>query len=474
MLTITILVLIFMFVCVPQPFDAAVSFIIGAVFLLIGMTLFTLGADIAMKPMGDILGSFIAGKKKIWFLALMGLVLGFIITITEPGLLVLAELAAGIPSSILIVSVAAGVGAFLAIAFLREVLHLSFRLILLIGYSILFIVACFVPENFLPLAFDSGGATTGSMTVPFIIALGVGIAFINRDNCSEDDNFGLIAICSIGPILTVMVLGLIYTPDNSSAEYAVYTATAAEHTALSTAYAGTLLKYTYETLLSLAPIVVVFLAFSVFAIKTPKKKMIPILLGILATYVGLVLFLTGAHLGFFPVGNLLGHHLAGSDYRWALVIAGMVFGYFVIRAEPAVAVLNTQVADITRGVISQKAMKLSLSIGVALAIGIAMLRVLTGLPIMWVLLPGYIISVGLAFVTPKIFTSVAFDSGGVASGPLTSAFLLPLAIGASHTLGGNAVTDAFGLIAMVAMTPLITIQILGLYYVWKKKKVKSA
>jgi len=466
-LSVAVLVFVLMLVFVPTPFDVMVSFAVGTVFLLVGMTLFTLGADVAMKPMGGILGSFIAGRKKTWLLVSMGLVLGFIITITEPGLLVFAELAAGIPSLILIVSVAVGVGVFLAIGFLREVLHLSFKYILLAFYSLIFIVALFVPENFLPIAFDSGGATTGSMTVPFIMALGVGIACAQKGSCTEDDNFGLIAICSIGPILTVMALGLIYTPESGAADYVVYTATTADSAALGAAYSGALLRYMREMLLSLAPVVVVFLAFSLLAIRPPAGTVVRILFGILSTYAGLVLFLTGAQLGFFPVGNLLGHCLAESDYKGLLVVVGMVFGYFVIRAEPAISVLNKQVEDITGGGISQRAMKLSLSFGVALAIGISMLRVLTGLPIEWVLLPGYVLSVGLSFVTPKIFTSIAFDSGGVASGPLTSAFLLPLAIGASHSLGGNIATDAFGLIAMVAMTPLIAIQVMGLYYARK-------
>jgi len=467
---VAVLILVLMFTFVPMPLDVVVSFALGTAFLLVGVTLFTLGADIAMKPMGDILGSFFAGKKKMWLLALMGLVLGFIVTITEPGLLVFAELAAGIPNSILIVSVAVGIGVFLAIGFLREVLHMSFKYILLICYSLIFIVALFVPESFLPLAFDAGGATTGSMTVPFIMALGVGIAFCHKDHCSEDDNFGLIAICSIGPILTVMILGLIYTPDSGTAEYVVYTTAAADSAALRSAYSTALLRFLPEMLLALAPIVVIFFALALFVIKPPKEKMLRISVGILSTYLGLVLFLTGTQLGFFPVGNLLGDYLAGLNHKVILVIVGMIFGYFLIRAEPAIVVLNKQVEDITKGAISQKAMNLALSVGVALAVGLSMVRVVTSLPIGWILVPGYVIAVGLAFVTPKIFTSIAFDSGGVASGPLTSAFLLPLAIGASHALGGNTAVDAFGLIAMVAMTPLITIQVMGLYYAWKKSK----
>ena len=474
-LPVTLIVIVLAFTYVPMPLDMVIKFAVGAVCLMLGMALFTLGADVAMTPMGHLLGSFIARKNKLWFLALMGVVLGFIITVTEPGLQVLAELAAGIPTMTLVITVAAGVGVFLAIAFLREILHVSFRYILLFFYFCLFVFAFFVPASFLPIAFDSGGATTGSMTVPFIMALGVGVAFSQKGSSSQkDDSFGLVAICSIGPILAVMILGMLYTPDGAAAEYAVYVPAGVRDTAsLWAEYADALLLYMGETLILLAPIVIFFLIIRMAALKISKQAMIRIFKGLLYTFAGLVLFLTGANVGFLPAGSVIGQSLAGADYSWILVAGGMVFGYFIISAEPAVSVLNKQVHDITKGVISQRAMKLSLSIGVALAVGISMIRALTGLTVMWVLLPGYILSVGLSFVVPKIFTSIAFDAGGVASGPLSSAFLLPLAIGASGALGGDIVTDAFGLIAMVAMTPLITIQITGLYVMLKDKRKKA-
>ena len=468
---LTTIVLIFAFTYTPMPAGTIMEFLIGSGLLIVGIALFTMGADVAMTPMGHLLGSFIANKKKLWFLALMGIALGFIITVTEPGLQVLAELSADIPTMTLIITVAAGVGVFLAAAFLREVLHIPYRYILLFCYFFLFLFAFFVPDSFLPVAFDSGGATTGAMTVPFIMALGVGIAVTQMDPNAKDDNFGLIGICSIGPILAVMILGMLYTPGDVSAEYAVYVpADAAGAPSLWSAYAGTLLGYMWDMFVSLAPIIVFFMVFSFVAVKVQKKTMFRIGKGLVYTFAGLVLFLTGANVGYFPAGNIIGQSLADAELSWILVLGGMVFGYFIIAAEPAVSVLNKQVYDITKGAVSQKAMKLSLSIGVALAIGVSMIRVVTGLPILWVLLPGYVLSVGLSFVVPKIFTSIAFDAGGVASGPLTSAFLLPLAIGASDTLGGHIVTDAFGLIAMVAMTPLVTIQIMGLYVTVKNRR----
>ncbi|MCL1904023.1 MAG: DUF1538 domain-containing protein [Oscillospiraceae bacterium] len=474
-LPVTALVLVLSFINVPMSFNLTVRFIIGSAFLIIGMALFTLGADVAMTPMGNLLGAFISKKgTRLWFIAAMGVALGFIITVTEPGLQVLANLADDIPTFVLVVTVAVGVGIFLAISFLREVLHFSFRYLLLFFYSLLFLLTFLVPKGFLSIAFDSGGATTGSMTVPFIMALGVGIALKQRTSGPKDDNFGLIAICSIGPILTVMILGLVYTPDGES-NYAAYLQGMNNADSIASAYISALIKNLLETLILLAPIAAFFVIFNFITLKISKKKLIRIFKGLFYTFTGLVFFLTGANVGFLPAGSVIGHSLAESNYKWLLVVVGMIFGYLIISAEPAVPVLIHQVVEITKGTVSYKALKLSLSIGVALAIGISMFRVLTGLHIMWFLLPGYLISVSLAFIVPKIFTSIAFDSGGVVSGPLSSAFLLPIAIGASDSLGGSIVNDAFGLIAMVAMTPLVTVQIMGLYVTFlNRRKNKGA
>ena len=390
----------------------------------------------------------------------------------------MAEQVIDIPSLALIVTVAAGVGVFLAIAFLRTVFNFPLRYMLFGFYTLLFVFALFVPGSFLPMAFDSGGVTTGAMTVPFIMALGVAVA---RNN-GKSDSFGLIAICSIGPIFAVMVLGLIYTPTGDS--YISFVIPYLENTGMLWAqFMTTLPTFIWEVSISLAPIVLIFLLLKVFAMKfklfamkswqIKSRQVIRIFVGILFTFGGLVLFLVGANVGFLPAGNLLGRQIVDLNNNWILIPVGMIIGFFIIAAEPAVHVLNKQVADITNGAASRRAMSLSLGIGVSIAVGLALLRVLTSLPIMFILLPGYVIAIALSFFTPRDFTSIAFDAGGVASGPLTSAFLLPLAIGASSSLGGNITTDAFGLIAMVALTPLITIQILGLHYDRKQKRNKQ-
>ena len=456
------IILILGFTFVPMPVDLGFMFVVGAGFIVAGIAVFTMGAEMAMTPMGDALGDYVVKKHNLLFLIVMGLILGFIITIAEPGLIVLADQVTAIPSLILIATVAVGVGIFLAIGFLRSVFDFPLKYFLLGFYAIIFVIVSFVPDTFLPLAFDSGGATTGAMTVPFIMALGVAIA---RDS-HKSDSFGLIAVCSIGPILAVMVLGIIYTPDGGYYKTFVIP-TMGDTGEVRAQFLGALPAYLREVSFSLFPIVLFFSALKIYAAKALRVgpiRTVQIVIGVFLTFGGLVLFLMGANVGFLPTGNYLGQYLAKPDYTWLLIPIGSIIGFFMISAEPAIHVLNKQVAEVTHGRISTKAIGLSLAISVAIAVGIAMLRVFAHIPIIWFLLPGYAIALGLSFFVPKNFTSLAFDAGGVASGPLTSAFLVPLTIGASTAVGGNILTDAFGLIALVALMPLITVQMLGLRY----------
>ncbi|MCL2870017.1 MAG: DUF1538 domain-containing protein [Coriobacteriia bacterium] len=478
---IAIFVLILGFTIVPKPVDVALLFIVGAGFIIVGLAVFTLGADLAMTPMGDALGTLATKKRNLVLLVFLGLISGFIITIAEPGPIVLAEQTPNIPALILIIAVAIGVGIFLAIGLVRTALNLHSRPILLVSYGVLFALACFASGDFLPLAFDAGGATTGAMTVPFILALGVAVA--RSSGGGRSNSFGLIAICSIGPIIAVLILSLIYSPEGTSVLPAMHVPSYGYTNMLLAEFFAMISTYIWEVSLSLIPIVLLFAVAKILAVKlkvfaiqswqVEARQIAKIIIGALFTFGGLVLFLTGANVGFLLAGNLLGESLASLSHRWLLVPIGTVLGFLVITAEPAVRVLNKQVTEITSGAISQKAMRWSLAIGVATAVGLSMMRVLTHLPIMWILVPGYALALGLSFFVPKKFTSIAFDAGGVASGPLTSAFLLPFAIGASIALEGNVAADAFGLIAMVALTPLITIQMLGLIHIHKTRRSKS-
>ena len=310
---------------------------------------------------------------------------------------------------------------------------------------------------------QSGDPVVVSLAPSFIANYeGVGIAAIRNDRHAADDSFGLVALCSIGPILAVLVLGMIYSPSESDLSNVVSNIVIEDTVELWQMFAHELPAYMGEIAVSLLPIVLFFLAAQFIVLKLDRRQLLRMGIGLVYTYIGLVLFLTGANIGFMPAGNYLGRTLAEFEYPWIIVPIAMIMGYFIVRAEPAVYVLNKQVEEITDGVISAGAMGIGLSVGVAISLGLAMIRVLTGISILWLLVPGYAIALGISFFVPKIYTAIAFDSGGVASGPMTATFLLPLAQGACTALGGNIVTDAFGVVAMVAMTPLITIQVMGL------------
>ena len=467
------LVLLLSFTIAPISPSILLCFLIGGILLIAGIVFFTLGAELAMSPMGERVGTAMTQSKKLWVVVALSFLLGFIITISEPDLQVLAQQVPAVPNLTLILAVACGVGVFLVVALLRMLFSIALPPFLVCFYAVIFILAFFVPKEFLSVAFDSGGVTTGPMTVPFIMALGVGISATRSDRHAADDSFGLVALCSIGPILAVMMLGMIYNPDSAAYTPPVIPEIA-DSKQLWNLFAVELPTYMKEIALSLLPIVLFFAVFQALTLKLSGRNLTRILIGLVYTYIGLVLFLTGVNVGFMPAGNYLGQVLAGLSHPWVIVPIAMVMGYFIVKAEPAVYVLNKQVEEITDGAIPARAMGTALSAGVAISLGIAMIRVLTGISILWILIPGYTIALVISFFVPKIYTAIAFDSGGVASGPMTAAFLLPLAQGACVALGGNIVTDAFGVVAMVAMTPLITIQVMGMYSKLAEKKKTAA
>lgn len=471
---ITLIVLLLCFTITPISNSMLVSFAFGAILLTIGMAFFTLGADTAMTPIGNKVGACITKSKKLWVITFISFLLGVIITISEPDLQVLANQVPTIPNAVIIWSVALGVGVFLVIAMLRILIGISLSWLLLGFYAIVFLLATQVPKDFWAVAFDSGGVTTGPMTVPFIMALGVGVSSIRSDRHAGDDSFGLVALGSIGPIIAVLVLGLVYPTEGAYTPVSIpVTETSQDSIML---FISALPTYIHEVALALAPIIVFFYAFNLFIIKLGKRPLLRITAGLIFTFIGLVLFLTGVNVGFMPVGNYLGKMIGQTDFYWILIPIAMVIGYFIVDAEPAVHVLNKQVETITAGSIPERAMGLSLSLSVSISLALAMVRVITGISVMYFLVPGYIIALGLTFVSPKIFTAIAFDSGGVASGPMTATFLLPFAMGACESIGGldRIVTDAFGVVAMVAMTPLITIQIMGVIHKVKSRKEDAA
>ena len=439
-----------------------VAFTVSAVMLVVGIGLFNMGADLAMTPMGTHVGSGLSKQRKLLLLLGVCFVLGILITVAEPDLQVLAQqVSAVMNGTVLIWAVGLGVGAFLVVAILRIVFHRRLSNILMLFYMLLFALALLLAVNektdLLPMAFDSGGVTTGPITVPFIMALGVGISGVLGDRHSQENSFGLVALCSVGPILAVLVLGVAARGDLSYAvpDYQV------DANVLQTVV-HSLGHTAKEVALALGMIVVFFAVCQAVFLKLPKRQLLRIGVGVIFTYIGLVLFLTSVNVGFMPIGYKLGVQISNIE-NWMIVCLAFAMGVLVVLAEPAIHILNAQVEEITRGYVTKRSMMTGLCIGVGVALALCVLRIIFDFSLVYYIIPGYFISLALALFVPPVYTAIAFDSGGVASGPMTSGFILPFAIGVCVGLqGADAVLrDAFGVVALVAMTPLITIQLLG-------------
>ena len=469
---ITLIVLALSVFVVPLETGTMAMFVVGAVMLIFGMALFQLGAETAMTPLGEGIGVQLTKLNKFLPVIVVSALMGFIITIAEPDLQVLAQQVPAIPNLTLILTVAVGVGIFLAVAVIRIIKKVDLSILLAIMYVLLIGFSLFVPKEFLAVAFDSGGVTTGPITVPFIMAMGIGISSVRSDKNSSNDSFGLIALASGGPILAVLILGCFFTPDSAAYSASEITKVVTMQD-VAVEFAKQLPHYAEEVGISLSPILLVYLVFQFATHRYHTRQKRRILIGFIYTYIGLVLFLCGVNVGFAPVGTLLGRELASLSQKWLIIPIGMLIGYYIVKAEPAIQILNHQVEGITNGLIFSSSMNRCLSIGVAASIGIAMFRVLTGIPIHWIIIPGYIIALVMSRFVPKIFVGIAFDSGGVASGPMTTTFLLPLCIGVCEALGGNIMTDAFGVVALVALTPLIAVQLMGVRYMIKNKHQKQ-
>ena len=463
--TLPITAIVFILALTPW-FDLSsvelITFTVGAVMLVLGIGLFNLGADLAMTPMGTHVGAGLSRQRKLLLLLGVCFVLGLLITVAEPDLQVLAaQVSAVMNGTVLVYAVGIGVGAFLVIAVLRIVFHRRLSNILMLFYMLLFALALLLAvqekESLLPMAFDSGGVTTGPITVPFIMALGVGVAGVLGDRHSQENSFGLVSLCSIGPVLAVLVLGM-FSGKNLTYEVPDYTVSGD----IPGSFLHTLWHTSKEVALALGLIVVFFLICQAAFLKLPVKRLKKIAIGVAFTYIGLVLFLTGVNVGFMPIGYKLGVQLAQVN-QWVLIPFGLIVGVLVVLAEPAIHVLNKQVEEVTGGSVTRRSMITGLCIGVGASIALSMIRIVFDFSIVYYVIPGYFISLALSLFVPAVYTAIAFDSGGVASGPMTSGFILPLAIGACMGVHGEeaVLRDAFGVVALVAMTPLITIQLLG-------------
>ncbi len=486
----------------PLGTGVIVNFVIGGILLIIGLTVFLLGVDIGILPIGERSGAALTAKKSLPLLLGVSFIIGFMVTIAEPDVQVLADqindVASGVNKWALICMIALGVGLFVMLGLLRTVLSLKLKWVLIISYTLLFALAFSAPQTFQGVAFDAGGATTGPMTVPFIMALGVGVAAVRSTgkkhdekgnqtvkNNESDDSFGLTGIASIGPVAAVCVYGILLkiinnsATENSAVQNINNTDVKEQFNEGLSIFVELLPDVLKEVSMALLPLVVMFILFQIFLLKMPPVQVRRMIKGVIYSFVGLIMFLVGVNGGFMPAGQKLGELLGsyasvrGGIWLVLLLAVGLIFGAVVVCAEPAVWVLTEQVETISGGNIKRNVMLAALSCGVALAIGLSMLRVLYRFSLWYILIPGYALALLLTFFCPPLFTGIAFDSGGVASGPMTSTFILSFTLGTAVASGGNPVTDAFGVIALVAMTPLIAIQILGIIFKLKSNKTKK-
>lgn len=446
--------------------------LIATLFMIIGMSLFNVGVDMSTMKMGGYVGSHLSSSRKFSFLLILSFMLGFIVTIAEPDLMVLAEQVPGIDSKwIILITVSAGTGIFLLLSTIRTLFRWKINTILAISYALALILSVFAPINFLPLSFDTIGVTTGAVSVPFIMSFGLGICAVRSGKNNQDDGFGLIALASIGPVLAILIVSLFIKGGGSIANDTAQMVTTAGQ--MGGALLNNCLSYLKEVFIVIIPIFLFFLIYNFKYLKLPKSNLLRIFVGLIYTYIGLVVFLTGVASGYLPTADVLGFTIASTDIKWVLVPISLVIGFFLVFAEPAVHVLNKQVEDITEGVIRKKTMLIGISIGVAVAMLLIIFRALFNIPFMVIATPISIALIILSKFTPQLFEGIAFDSGGAAAGSLTASFVLPFIIGVCKALNLDTMLYAFGTVGIVSLIPTMVIQIMGIRYQYIMNKTKK-
>lgn len=463
---IVIIVLLLTFFIVPVESVLLYRFIIGAIIIIIGLAIFLFGADLGIRAIGELMGGYVAKSNKISIVAVMGFLLGFLITVAEPDLMILAnqvEQASGgmINRYSILLVVSTGVGIMVAIGFFRILYDFKMSKLFTILYALIIVLSLFVSEEFLAIAFDSSGATTGAMTTPFFLALALGVSRLKGSDKAEEDSFGMVGIASAGPIFGVMLMSIISGVSKIQGEAELVV----QKEGVLAPFIAEIFPVARDGFMAVMPLLILFVVFNILFLKVQKKEVRKIYFGVLYTFLGLVIFLIGVNAGFMDLARELGRAVAEKS-GVLLVVLGFLFGMVVVLAEPAVYVLSKQVEEVTAGSIPRKILLITLSIGVACAVGLSMVRILFPAVKLWMfIIPGFIISVILSYKVPPIFVGIAFDSGGVASGPMTATFILALSQGAAEMIPtANVMVDGFGVIAMVAMTPVLAIHILGIIF----------
>jgi len=459
---ITLIIFAIILFFVPTETDVVIKLLISSVLMIFGVAFFSLGADNSMIELGSGVGAALSKRNKLLFMLVTGFIIGFAITVAEPDIMVLAKQVADSTSLssewVFILTISLGVGILFVLGILRIVFNMKLSILLSICYLIVFVLSFFVPQDFVPIAFDSGSVTTGAISVPFLISFGLGLSAV-RSKRSEDDSFGLIALCSVGPIIAVMILSLFLGNAN-----VVVTSEVVSYSSISQEFFATLLDSLKDVAITLVPIVLMFIIFQLFAFKFPKTKVVRTLVGFLLTYLGISLFLTGVVCGYYPLGKEIGQYISSLDFSWIALPLAFILGAFAIIAEPAMQVLKKQVEDITNKAIKQRTIMIFISLGVALSVVVSVLQAMYEINFLYIIVPIFACCLILSFVNPKLFSAIAFDSGGVASGTMAVSFILPFVTGVSASGNG------FGTVAMIATFPIFTMQILGLVYKIKLHK----
>ena len=471
-LPVVVIVVVFTVLLLPMPTGMLLLFLCGAVMLVVGMGLLTTGVDMALMPLGGDIGASLTNSRKMLLICVFSFVMGATISFAEPDLQVLAKLVPGIERWTLLITVSLGVGLSLLLAVVRIILNIALSKVVMVCYALLLVLALVAPDGFVPIAFDAGGVVTGPIAVPFILALGLGVASVRADRNSLDDSFGVVALSIIGPVMTVLLMGIFFTPESTPYIPPPIPQVVTTNDIM-TEFIHHLPYHFVDVARSLWPIIAVFGIYQIISRRYHMKRFFRMLVGLTYTYLGLVLFMTGVDVGFIPAGTFMGAELSTSVSRWLLIPLGAMLGYFTCAAEPAIHALRKQVEEVSLGVIPGQAVMRYLSGGVAIALSLTMLRIMLQIPIYFFIFPCYLAAISLTFFAPKIYTGIAFDTAGAVTGPMTSTFLLPFAIGAclSHD---RIMLDAFGTVALIAMTPPVSLQIMGVVYKRRAKLVLTA
>lgn len=459
-----VVIVCFLSFFVSIPFSLFISFLFSSILLIVGTALFTFGADISMMIIGEKIGSKLVKNKKLSIILLVSFIIGTIVTIAEPDLRVFVEQVVSVPVIVMTLTISIGVGISLLLSSLRSIFGLSLNKMLMGGYLLCLLLMFFVADEFVPVAFDSGGVTTGTISIPFIITLGVGLTANRIDRGAKESSLGLVSLCSVGPIVAVLLLGIFFKASGNydASEFLRQSVSVLD-------YINEIWKSIKDVVVSISPIIIVFILFQVFTKDVDRWEIHKIIFGLLITMLGLVLFFTATNVGFMDMGYFLGENIADTNYKYLLIPISMFIAYFISIAEPAVVVLNEQVEELTEGSISKKTLNFAIALGVSIATGLSIFRIFTNTSFFYYFIPLQLISLILMIFTPKIFTAIAFDAGGAAGGALTSAFLLPISIGICFATGSNVMTGAFGISAFISLAPLITIQLIGIIYKYKNK-----